>query len=187
MATFPNGRHDDQVDAMTQALNRLRRWGGMFHIPESQIVIDPFAISEEWPRAFGMAIQPGGVEGYGAHVILAGRFISCSPPATRMSRGGTKFLGFLRPFSDSPDPFFERFFARGNIELRLGRTEGYEAKTAITVRPFGDVVCFYRRVGARTRLSDHGGSTGKGTLPVSVRVPNPLGQDRDARYGKVSS
>ena len=60
-AAFPNGRHDDQVDAMTQALNRLRQTGSMFHIPESQIVVDPFSISEEWPRAFGLAIQPRGV------------------------------------------------------------------------------------------------------------------------------
>ena len=28
MAAFPNGRHDDQVDAMTQALNRLRERAG---------------------------------------------------------------------------------------------------------------------------------------------------------------
>lgn len=58
---FPHARHDDQVDAMTQALNRLRQSGGMFHIPESQIIIEPFLIPEEWPRAFGMAIQPSGV------------------------------------------------------------------------------------------------------------------------------
>jgi predicted phage terminase large subunit-like protein len=60
-AAFRNGRHDDQVDAMTQALNRLRRGGGMFSIPESQITIDPFPIPDEWPRAFGLAIQPSGV------------------------------------------------------------------------------------------------------------------------------
>ena len=59
-AAFPNGRHDDQVDAMTQALNRLRQSGGMFHIAESEILIDPFAIPEEWPREFGMAIGPRG-------------------------------------------------------------------------------------------------------------------------------
>jgi predicted phage terminase large subunit-like protein len=60
-AAFPNGRHDDQVDAMTQALNRLRQSGGMFHIPESEILIDPFAIPEEWPRAFGIATGPSGL------------------------------------------------------------------------------------------------------------------------------
>ena len=73
MAAFPNGRHDDQVDAMTQALNRLRESGGIFHIPESQILIDPFEIPEEWPRAFGMAIQPGGV---------AGLWGACDPSGT---------------------------------------------------------------------------------------------------------
>jgi len=60
-AAFPNGRHDDQVDALTQALNRLRDSSGMCRVPESQIVIDPFEIPEQWPRGFGMAIQPSGV------------------------------------------------------------------------------------------------------------------------------
>jgi predicted phage terminase large subunit-like protein len=60
-AVFPHGRHDDQVDALTQALNRLRQTSGIFRVPESQIVIDPFTISPAWPRAFGMAIQPHGV------------------------------------------------------------------------------------------------------------------------------
>jgi len=60
-AVFPHGRHDDQVDALTQALNRLRQSGGIFRVPESQIVIAPFAISPAWPCAFGMAIQPHGV------------------------------------------------------------------------------------------------------------------------------
>ena len=73
MAAFPNGRHDDQVDAMTQALNRLRESGGIFHIPESQILIDPFEVPEEWPRAFGIAIQPGGV---------AGLWGACDPSGT---------------------------------------------------------------------------------------------------------
>jgi hypothetical protein len=60
-ATFPYGRHDDQVDALTQALNRLGQSCGIFRIPESQIVVDPFPISRAWPRGFGMAIQPHGV------------------------------------------------------------------------------------------------------------------------------
>jgi predicted phage terminase large subunit-like protein len=58
---FPQGRHDDQVDAMTQALNRLRQSGGRFKVLESEIVIDPFPIPEEWPQAFGLAIEPNGV------------------------------------------------------------------------------------------------------------------------------
>jgi len=60
-AAFPNGRHDDQVDAMTQALNRMRAMHGNFSVPEAQIVEDPFRIPEEWPRAFGMAVTPHAV------------------------------------------------------------------------------------------------------------------------------
>jgi predicted phage terminase large subunit-like protein len=61
VTAFPNARHDDQVDAMTQALNRLRQIQGIFHVPESQIVVDPFDIPDEWPRAYGIAIEPDGV------------------------------------------------------------------------------------------------------------------------------
>ncbi len=60
-AAFPKGRNDDQVDAMTQALNRLRTVSGSFSVPESQIIVDPFPVSEAWPRAFGMAVTPAGV------------------------------------------------------------------------------------------------------------------------------
>jgi predicted phage terminase large subunit-like protein len=60
-ASFPNGRNDDQVDAMTQALNRLRTNPGNFSIHESQLIVDPFPISDAWPRAFGMAVTPNGV------------------------------------------------------------------------------------------------------------------------------
>ena len=60
-AAFPRGRHDDQVDALTQALNRLRQSGAMFGVPESQIVVSHFPIPADWPRAFGMAVEPQGV------------------------------------------------------------------------------------------------------------------------------
>jgi predicted phage terminase large subunit-like protein len=53
---FPNSRNDDQVDAMTQALNRLRNINSCFSVPESQITVDPFAVPDEWPRAFGMVV-----------------------------------------------------------------------------------------------------------------------------------
>src|SRR5713226_4774765 len=43
-AAFPNGRNDDQVDAMTQALNRLRMNSSSFSVPETQIIVDPFLI-----------------------------------------------------------------------------------------------------------------------------------------------
>ena len=60
-AAFPNGRNDDQVDAMTQALNRLRTTSGSFLVPESQIIVNPFPISEAWPQAFGMAVSRNAV------------------------------------------------------------------------------------------------------------------------------
>jgi predicted phage terminase large subunit-like protein len=55
-AAFPHGRNDDQVDAMTQALNRLRNTGASYVVPESQITANPFAIPEKWPRAFAMVV-----------------------------------------------------------------------------------------------------------------------------------
>ena len=55
-AGFPNGRNDDQVDAMTQALNRLRNIDSCFSVLESQITMNPFSIPDEWPRAFGMVV-----------------------------------------------------------------------------------------------------------------------------------
>jgi predicted phage terminase large subunit-like protein len=60
-AAFPNGRHDDQVDAMTQALTRLRSTYTGLYTPEAKITANPFEIPEEWRRGFGMAITPTGV------------------------------------------------------------------------------------------------------------------------------
>ena len=40
-AAFPAGRHDDQVDAMTQALNR-QLGDSIYALAESEIVIEPF-------------------------------------------------------------------------------------------------------------------------------------------------
>jgi len=60
-AVFPSGRHDDQVDAMTQALRRLRESTGVFRVPESDLVMDPFHMPAEWPRAYGLAIQSNSV------------------------------------------------------------------------------------------------------------------------------
>ena len=53
---FPNGRHDDQVDQMTQALNRLRTCGNVYAFPESEIMVTPFEIPSQWPRAFAIAL-----------------------------------------------------------------------------------------------------------------------------------
>ena len=60
-AAFPSGRNDDQVDAMTQALNRLRSTNGGLIIPEFQLTVNPFPIPDSWPRAFGMAITRAAV------------------------------------------------------------------------------------------------------------------------------
>ena len=57
LTAFPNGRHDDQVDAMTQALNRLRGTSGGFTVPESQIIVNPFPIPDAWPRALAMVAE----------------------------------------------------------------------------------------------------------------------------------
>jgi predicted phage terminase large subunit-like protein len=55
---FPHGRNDDQVDAMTQALNRLRSASRNFGLPESQITVSPFAIPDAWPRAYALVVSP---------------------------------------------------------------------------------------------------------------------------------
>ena len=56
VTTFPYGRNDDQVDAMTQALLRLRSTQSGFSAPEHTFVMDPIHIPEEWPRAYGMSV-----------------------------------------------------------------------------------------------------------------------------------
>ena len=56
--SFPRARHDDQVDAMTQALHRLHLVStAVYPVAESEIVLEPFLIPEHWPRAFGMEIR----------------------------------------------------------------------------------------------------------------------------------
>jgi predicted phage terminase large subunit-like protein len=56
-AAFPHGRNDDQVDALTQALNRLRNTSTNYAVPESQITVSPFPIPDQWPRAFAMVVS----------------------------------------------------------------------------------------------------------------------------------
>jgi Terminase RNaseH-like domain len=56
--SFPNAAHDDQVDALTQALNQLRGASTMIYtIPEPVITVEPIEIPVHWPRGFGMDIQ----------------------------------------------------------------------------------------------------------------------------------
>ena len=61
VVAFPNARNDDQVDAMTQALHRLRGHGGGFWVPESKIIMNPLPPSPVWKRAYAMAVTPNGV------------------------------------------------------------------------------------------------------------------------------
>jgi predicted phage terminase large subunit-like protein len=56
-AAFPNGRHDDQVDQMTQALNRLLSCGAIYPLHDSEISVEPFKIPDDWPRAYGMQVS----------------------------------------------------------------------------------------------------------------------------------
>jgi len=50
-AGFPHGAHDDQVDALTQALNRLQGVSRpIYTIPESEIVVEKRNIPPDWPR-----------------------------------------------------------------------------------------------------------------------------------------
>ena len=62
---FPAGRYDDQVDAMTQALIRLRQTGTALTVPVSELIVEPFTIPEEWRKASAMAATPtpNGVSG----------------------------------------------------------------------------------------------------------------------------
>ena len=56
--SFPNAAHDDQVDALTQALNRLQgASSAIYTVAESEIAVDPFEIPTHWPRAFGMDVR----------------------------------------------------------------------------------------------------------------------------------
>jgi hypothetical protein len=55
-AAFPHGRNDDQVDATTQALNRLRNTSASYVVPEARITVNPFSIPEKWGRAFAMVV-----------------------------------------------------------------------------------------------------------------------------------
>ena len=58
---FPNARYDDQVDAMTQALNRLRGLGATFGAREDDIAVPPFAVPAYWLSGFVMTVTPHGV------------------------------------------------------------------------------------------------------------------------------
>jgi hypothetical protein len=57
-AGFPHAAHDDQVDSLTQALNRLHGVSrAIYMVAESEIAVDPIDIPEHWLRAFGMDVR----------------------------------------------------------------------------------------------------------------------------------
>jgi hypothetical protein len=58
---FPHAAHDDQVDALTQALNRLYRVSSLIYaVAESEIAIDPIKIESHWPCVYGMDVRWNG-------------------------------------------------------------------------------------------------------------------------------
>ena len=58
-AGFPSAAYDDQVDAMSQAINRLRDASrAIYPVAESEIAIDPIEIGREWPRVFAIDSRP---------------------------------------------------------------------------------------------------------------------------------
>jgi predicted phage terminase large subunit-like protein len=57
-ASFPAGRHDDQVDAMTQALGR-QLGAAIYTAAESEILVEPFAIPQHWRRGCAMDVSGG--------------------------------------------------------------------------------------------------------------------------------
>jgi hypothetical protein len=82
-AAFPNG-HDDQVDAMTQALNRLRTIRGNFPFRIATVVIR-LEFRRTGPE--GMAATPNAVAAFmgarrGNHPSLRGA-LSCPTPSHR--------------------------------------------------------------------------------------------------------
>jgi predicted phage terminase large subunit-like protein len=63
VATFPFGKNDDAVDAMTQGETYLQKQTsvtGAFGTTESEIRVEPFDLkkleTEKWPRAYGLSI-----------------------------------------------------------------------------------------------------------------------------------
>jgi predicted phage terminase large subunit-like protein len=57
-AGFPHAAHDDQVDAMTQALNRLHGVSrGIYPVAESELAIESIEIGWDWPRVYAMDVR----------------------------------------------------------------------------------------------------------------------------------
>jgi predicted phage terminase large subunit-like protein len=55
---FPFATHDDQVDALTQALHRLHGLSrAIFTVPEPEIAIEPREIPSHWPRVYAMDVR----------------------------------------------------------------------------------------------------------------------------------
>jgi len=131
---FPYGRHDDQVDAMTQALNRLRGMRATFGVPEWQIMVDPFPIPDSWPQAFVVTVTPSGVAALwvardqnGTFFLYDEHTLPDAEPAKNASaikQRGPWISGLVHT------PFFKGSLAEKDSVTRLYRKEGLEVRTA---------------------------------------------------------
>jgi hypothetical protein len=88
VAAFAAGRNDDQVDAMTQALNWLRRISGWQMIRTSEFTVDRLSMSTTWSRAFTLAITGdtaailwGAKDRRGALYVYAEQFFPQADPS----------------------------------------------------------------------------------------------------------
>ena len=131
---FPYGRHDDQVDAMTQALNRLRGMRATFGVPEWQIVVDPFSIPDSWSQAFVVTVTPSGVAAlWGARdqngtIFLYDEHVLPDPEpaknACAIRQRGPWIPGLVHT------PFFKGSLAEKRSVTRLYLEEGLQVRTA---------------------------------------------------------
>ena len=86
-AAFPHGRNDDQVDAMTQALNRLRSASASYVVPEARITVNPFPVPKEWARSFAMVVARDKVVAVWGAQDPGGRIYLYAEHALRASGG----------------------------------------------------------------------------------------------------
>jgi len=136
--SFPNGRNDDQVDAMTQALNRLRNNNGIFSVAESQITVKPFEIPEAWQRAYGVVVTPAAVAAlWGARDPSGTIFLYAehlfSHPEPSQNATALQALGAWIP---------------GVLNVRGSQLDGYR------------VVRLYRQLGLNLQISTSGDEAG---------------------------
>jgi predicted phage terminase large subunit-like protein len=140
---FPFGRHDDQLDAMTQALLRLRAMQANFGVPESQIIVEPFTIPDSWPRAFVISVTAASVAAlWGARdqngnvFLYAEHVLPHAEPAE--NAGAIKQRGAWIP-GVVHTPSFKGSLAEKNSVTRLYHEQGLRVHTA----PLGEQAGIY--------------------------------------------